>query len=124
MIKRRGGGRREGQYEEKGRRKRERPKQEEKTYLTTRSPNPQKLSSPPFFFAGPKNINILIPMVTRETTKYLCGENLRRYRRTFRSKTGINLHDCIFSFLHRRFFFFPRFFPSRSFFTRVAFSDW
>jgi hypothetical protein len=64
------------------------------THLMSKSTRPHVLSDPPFAFAGPKNINIDIPIVTSDTTRYLWGEKRRRYRTTLSRRTGINLHDC------------------------------
>lgn len=42
-----------------------------KTHLTSKRVKPHVLSDPPFFLAGPKNMNIEIPTVTSATTRYL-----------------------------------------------------
>ncbi len=39
------------------------------------------------------SMNIEMPTLTRPTTTYLYGLNLRRYNTTFRRRTGMSLHD-------------------------------
>ena len=48
------------------------------THLKERSVNPQELFEPAFLDTSAKSMNMLMPIVTKATTTYLCGANLRR----------------------------------------------